>query len=241
MSTSHLNTPGAGAMEHSRDAVDTGNTSDPGRRAGKESLRRHMRAARAAIGVRQRAIASSAIGERLMDVFMAWQLERPLFSVAVYLAKNDEASMDAVAEALMRRGVLVVAPRGSLVQGAPFYALRGLYGGVRLGSFGVREPVEYKGGMALEARDVQIILTPGLAFDRAGGRLGFGGGWYDRVLQGAGVDRGDRSAPIAIGVCFDCQVVEEVPREEHDQRVSLVVTETQTIDADGRLALKLKR
>jgi 5-formyltetrahydrofolate cyclo-ligase len=210
-------------------------------RGNKESLRRHMRAARAAINAQQRAIASSAICERLLDVLMAWQFDHQLSRVAVYLAKDDEANIDAVAEALMRRGVLVVAPRGPLLHGAPFYSLRSLHGGLHIGAFGVREPLEYEDGMACKVQDVQIILTPGLAFDRAGGRLGFGGGWYDRVLQGTGEGRSDRSSPVAIGVCFDCQLVEAVPREEHDQRVSAVVTETQTIDVDGRLALKLKR
>jgi 5-formyltetrahydrofolate cyclo-ligase len=200
--------------------------------AHKESLRRHMRAARAAINAQQRSLASSAICERLMDVLLGWQLEQPLSSVAVYLATDDEVCVDEVAEALMRRGVLVVAPRGSIIHGAPFYSLHSLHGGLHIGAFGVREPLEYEGGKACKATDVQIIVTPGLAFDRSGGRLGFGGGWYDRVLQGANQDHAAESTPLAIGVCFACQMVEEVPREEHDQRVSLIVTETQTIDVD---------
>jgi 5-formyltetrahydrofolate cyclo-ligase len=176
-----------------------------------------------------------------MEVLTELPLAYPLSDVAVYLANGDEADIDAVAEALTRRGVLVAAPRGSLPRGAAFYSLLSLHGGLHIGAFGVREPLEYEGGVACEATDVQIILTPGLAFDRTGGRLGFGGGWYDRVLHAAHQVHDVRSAPVAIGVCFDCQIVEKVPREEHDQRVSVVVTETQTIDVEGRLTLKLKR
>lgn len=207
-------------------------------RAAKEILRRRMRALRTSMGAPQRAAASTAICARLLDLLAQWRLYQPLSSVAVYLAKTDEACIDAVAEALIQQGVLVVAPRGSIgvgYDGAPFYALHSVRDGVHIGKFNVREPLEYEGGRAYNSGAMQIILTPGLAFDRSGGRLGFGGGWYDQVLQEAAW-----SATVSIGVCFACQLVEEVPCEEHDQRVSAIMTETQTIDADGRLGLKLK-
>jgi 5,10-methenyltetrahydrofolate synthetase len=62
-----------------------------------------------------------------------------------------------------------------------------------------------------------IILVPGLAFTRAGGRLGRGGGFYDRFLNGL-----ERGAVLVWGVCFRGQMVEELPLEEHDQRVDRV-------------------
>jgi 5-formyltetrahydrofolate cyclo-ligase len=67
--------------------------------------------------------------------------------------------------------------------------------------------------------EVDLFLVPGVAFTANGNRLGRGGGFYDRLLS----RRSPRST--AIGVCFHFQVIDEMPREEHDQVVDLVVTE----------------
>lgn len=63
----------------------------------------------------------------------------------------------------------------------------------------------------------QVILVPGAAFDRAGFRLGFGGGYYDRWLPG--------SAGLRVGLCREIVFQEKLPREAHDCRVDVVLTE----------------
>lgn len=65
-----------------------------------------------------------------------------------------------------------------------------------------------------------VVVVPGLAFTRAGDRLGQGGGWYDRFLAGT---RGDCTT---IGVGFDVQIVDRLPVEAHDVRLDHVVTES---------------
>lgn len=72
---------------------------------------------------------------------------------------------------------------------------------------------------------IDTILVPGLAFDSQGGRLGRGGGFYDRFL--ARVPPG----ALLVGVCFEVQVLDRVPREAHDRPVHVVVTERRVIDA----------
>lgn len=64
------------------------------------------------------------------------------------------------------------------------------------------------------------VIVPGLAFDRRGGRLGRGAGFYDRFIA-----RLDRPAVRVIGVCFEAQLVERAPTEPHDARMDAVVTE----------------
>jgi 5-formyltetrahydrofolate cyclo-ligase len=81
------------------------------------------------------------------------------------------------------------------------------------GAMGVREP---EGGQPAPPPD--LILVPGLAFDRGGHRLGRGGGYYDRWLASA-------PAAFRLGVCFSRQVVEALPRETHDCPVEAVLTE----------------
>ena len=67
----------------------------------------------------------------------------------------------------------------------------------------------------------EALLVPALAYSREGVRLGRGSGYYDRVLKNYGGTR--------IGVCFDEQLCFEVPEENHDQKVEVVVTEKQVI------------
>jgi len=72
-----------------------------------------------------------------------------------------------------------------------------------------------------------LVAAPGLAFDRAGNRLGRGKGFYDRFLQGARAAlHGDLAT---IGVCFSEQLLEDVPHTERDQRLDGVVTDTETV------------
>jgi 5-formyltetrahydrofolate cyclo-ligase len=87
---------------------------------------------------------------------------------------------------------------------------------------GIREPVERT---PVDPAEAAAVLVPGVAFDETGRRLGYGGGFYDAFLAGiaAGVPR--------VGLCFDLQVVDEVPAGTDDERVDLVVTERRVIRA----------
>lgn len=74
------------------------------------------------------------------------------------------------------------------------------------------------------AADVRpdLIIVPLLAFDRAGGRLGQGGGWYDRTLEAL---RSNGAAPPFVGLAYAGQQIDQVPFEAHDQRLDGILTE----------------
>jgi 5-formyltetrahydrofolate cyclo-ligase len=82
-----------------------------------------------------------------------------------------------------------------------------------IGAWGAKEPL---GGTAAPAPD--LVLVPGLAFDLAGARLGRGKGFYDRWL-------GANPAVKSLGVCFKCQILENLPAGPHDARVDAILTE----------------
>jgi 5-formyltetrahydrofolate cyclo-ligase len=86
---------------------------------------------------------------------------------------------------------------------------------------GIQEP---KAKHPLPSDCLDVVLVPGVGFDSAGGRLGRGGGFYDRFLA-------NLRPPIVIGVCFEEQIVEVVPRDPHDQSMSAVVTPTNVLVA----------
>lgn len=96
------------------------------------------------------------------------------------------------------------------------------------GPFGVREPDPLSWKEAA-ADDIDLALIPGLAFDLAGGRLGRGKGYYDRLL-------GDRSfRAVKAGVCLEERLLPAIPMEPHDVTMDLIITERRVVRPSSML------
>nr|WP_255596829.1 5-formyltetrahydrofolate cyclo-ligase [Cognatishimia sp. MH4019] len=76
----------------------------------------------------------------------------------------------------------------------------------------------------------EIVIVPLVAFDRQGGRLGYGGGFYDRTLEGLR----SRGSVLAVGFAFGAQEADDLPLEPTDQPLDLVITETNVIEVAPR-------
>ena len=141
-------------------------------------------------------------------------------TVALYSALGPEADPSIALPPLLDRGVVVVFPRvvGELLEFAPASSLADLHPGY----MGVMEPKS----AAIDASVLDVIVVPGVAFDREGGRLGQGGGHYDRTLARLG------SETFRVGFCFSCQIVDKVPREDHDELLDALVTEDEATYID---------
>jgi 5-formyltetrahydrofolate cyclo-ligase len=83
--------------------------------------------------------------------------------------------------------------------------------------FGMEQPVDM--GPVIPISQIDVFLTPGLAFDMRGGRLGNGGGFYDRILSAR------RSDAVAVATTLKRRIVDAVPMVDHDQRVDWIATE----------------
>jgi 5-formyltetrahydrofolate cyclo-ligase len=89
---------------------------------------------------------------------------------------------------------------------------------LRPGYCGILEPAPLHSAR-VEPRTIEVVIVPGSVFDSRGGRLGYGGGYYDRFLGG------EAPGALRIGLCFELQLVAEVPLLPHDQRLDFLVTE----------------
>lgn len=102
---------------------------------------------------------------------------------------------------------------------------------LELGMYRILEPtasmrtVERK---KLQPTDLDLVMVPGVAFDRNGGRTGHGKGYYDKLLQHARLD-----APL-IALSFECQLFDKIPAESHDIFMDKVVTEAAVYQGKGR-------
>ncbi len=89
------------------------------------------------------------------------------------------------------------------------------------GTFGIaelRSELQSEPGRFVDPRDIDFVVTPGVAFDRRGHRLGTGRGFYDRFLPRL------RPAAVVAGLAYDCQLVDEIPTAAHDVPLHIVIT-----------------
>ena len=184
--------------------------------AEKHEVRTAARAARSGVTGEARAAAASAVAERAI----ALQGVADARAVLAYAATPEELDPSPLVSALRARGARVAYPR---VCGPGALALHWCdeENDLTPGYCGIAEPSE--AAPVAEPHEIDLVLVPGTAFDEACGRLGMGGGFYDRLLP--------QLAPgaLAIGLAFDEQLVAEVPAEAHDVPLGAVVTPTRTI------------
>lgn len=180
----------------------------------KGEMRAEMRAKRRALTEEARNEASGAVCAALLardDVRAAIAAKRPF---AVYLAARDELDLTALVEALWAEDVTVAVPCWDAAEGC--YVLGAYDGATTLieGAHRIPEPAEVN---PVAPADIGVWVVPGLAFTRSGGRVGYGGGWYDRLLRGAS------PAAAKLGVAHAFQFVDVIPADLHDQSLTDVV------------------
>jgi 5-formyltetrahydrofolate cyclo-ligase len=185
----------------------------------KRALRQEIVAARDRLPDDRRAAMSGSIADRLL----AMDEVRGARTVMAFWSFGSEVDTLPLLERLEAAGVQVALPRiedrdiepVSYAAGDPLSET----------SFGAREPAS---GRRLEPSELDVVVVPGVAFDRAGGRVGYGAGFYDRLLGRL------RDDAFAVAVAFGLQVVDRVPAGGTDRRVHAVVTEREVIRVDGR-------
>lgn len=176
----------------------------------KDRLRRVLLQRRRELG--DRAEKDRLIARAVSDLPLYRQAEQVLF----YVNLKTELSTELLLEEAWRLGKEVYAPRCRPDGSLQFYRVLCREELVP-GSFGIFEPDEGRCPPLRDLRTDCLCLVPGVAFDREGNRLGYGKGYYDRFLAGKGL--------FCLGLCYEELLLLRLPREEHDRRVDLIVTE----------------
>jgi len=92
---------------------------------------------------------------------------------------------------------------------------------LKVGSYGILEPKDIS--KKVEPSQIDLIIVPGMAFDMGKRRLGRGAGYYDRYMEGI------LPTTAKCALCFDHQIIENVPVEDHDKCMNIIITPTRTI------------
>ena len=182
----------------------------------KEELRKRLAALRRTLPLATRRQYAAAMTERLLShqAFQGAQL------VLAYSALKFEMDPRAVVEHAWSLGKTVVMPR-TLAATRELVLHRYASGDVlEEGGFVIQEPLPSAPEVAPEAIDV--VLIPGLGYDTRGQRLGFGQGYYDRLLPRL-------TRAVRIGLAYEVSLLAEVPNAAHDIPVDFVITERRVI------------
>jgi len=92
---------------------------------------------------------------------------------------------------------------------------------LELDEFNIKSPT--KKHLRISRQEIDLIVTPGLAFDENGHRIGYGKGYFDKLFKNLSTNC------VKIALAYDFQIIENVPAEEHDKKVDIIVTESRTL------------
>jgi 5-formyltetrahydrofolate cyclo-ligase len=178
----------------------------------KPITRRTVLSRRDALSDDARVAASHAIADSTIELLATFAAGSV---IALYAPKGTEVDTTHIDAAARARQLRVVYPR--IIDGDRKLAFHeSTIDALIPAKFGLREPASAT--PRVEVGDLSALIIPGLAFDRAGGRIGWGRGYYDVTLATI-------PGALRIGLAFECQIIDHVPREPHDAPLHYVVTE----------------
>lgn len=193
----------------------------------KRELRAGKAALRDGLSMEQRVHLSA----RVCSHAWTWFSELKADSLLAYAPFRSELDCRPLLAEAWAEGTTVLLPRVNRENGALSIHPVLAWGELVPGAYGIPEPVSGNSGSAGSgvsglSRLPDAVFVPGLAFDLRGGRLGYGRGYYDRLRAGWDAALPESAvSPLWVGLAYDLQVEPEVPLEEHDALMDILITE----------------
>lgn len=186
----------------------------------KQAIRKTLIAQRGQLPADVRAAHSAAITERLLQLPEYQQAD----IVLGYMNFGAEFASDLFAARVLADGKRLALPKvNHHTNHLDLYLVEDFETQLAHGLWGIREPVVERCERLDDPNEVEFVLLPGVAFTREGARLGYGGGFYDKLLARM------THHPVLVAAAFVLQIVEQLPQEATDIKVERIVTEQETI------------
>lgn len=181
----------------------------------KEDVRIRIKAQKALLSAREKAEAAQAAFECLESQASFLMAD----NILMYHSLPDELStIQFIEKWCGRKHFYLPRVNGVNLDILPYDRTR-----LSLGAFQIEEP---QGDETSDISDIELIIVPGVAYDRAGNRVGRGKGYYDRLLS--------TSRATKIGMAYDFQIVDSIDAEDHDVRVDMIITDKSVIRIERR-------
>lgn len=188
--------------------------------ARKQALRQRIIAARDELTPTLQARLSKEIVRQLCSLASY----RTAQTVLGYLNFGSELQSELWVRQAVMDGKQVLLPRVNKAgRHLELFEVKDLDNDVAPGAYGIREPLLERCRHSDAPGEIDLILLPGVAFDRGGARLGYGGGYFDKLLAHL------PCRPVLVAGAFALQVIDEVPQESTDRKIDWLVTEHEKI------------
>jgi 5-formyltetrahydrofolate cyclo-ligase len=186
----------------------------------KQSLRQSIIAARLAVGLKERQQLDSMIAARLAKL----EAYHAAKTVLGYMNFGAEFAAEIFVKQALDDGKQVLLPKVNRDnKQLDLYRINDPAQDVAPGTWEIREPISERCEKVTDLASLEFILLPGVAFGLDGARLGYGGGYYDKLLALI------PHQPTLVAAAYALQVVENIPQENTDRKVEWLITEQETI------------
>jgi 5-formyltetrahydrofolate cyclo-ligase len=170
------------------------------------------------------------LSRRIVGAFMSLPEYAVASTVMFYIDVRSEVRTRHDLQLALESGKTIVVPWCNASGELELFRLSSMEE-LELGMYRILEPRQELRGLPekqVSVSELDLIMVPGVAFDRRGGRMGHGKGYYDKLLQHARPD-----TPL-IALAFECQLFDEIPVAAHDIFMDRVITELQVYQGRGR-------
>ncbi|MGL5647445.1 MAG: 5-formyltetrahydrofolate cyclo-ligase [Clostridium sp.] len=180
----------------------------------KNELRKSMLDRRNLIDEKEKAI----LDKKIMAAFFSLDEYKKAENICIYVNYGSEINTKSIIERTLRDKKEVFVPKMKKARKMDFIKINSLED-LEKNKIGILEPKE---NFNEKVDKIEILVLPGLAFDIHGGRLGYGGGYYDRYLNDINAKK--------IALAYELQIIKKVPMEDHDVRYDYLLSEKRVIE-----------
>ncbi len=175
----------------------------------KKQIRDEIKKIKLTLTDKEKEFASYAVFSKLVNLEV-WNKAK---NILLYYSLPDELQTVTFLEQIQNKNIFLPKVEGSNLIALPYHKNK-----LNQGAFSILEPI---GNCSINPNDLDLIIAPGVAFDKELNRLGRGKGYYDKLLI--------QCKAYMIGICYDFQLVDKIPTEIHDIKMNMIITPTKII------------
>lgn len=154
------------------------------------------------------------LSSKIQEYLLEWNFYKKSKGIMAYMDFRNEVKTDKIINSSLENRKTLVLPKSIKETITILPCIVKSADDLELGTYGIMEPNDKN---IADINTIDMVLVPGVAFDKDGYRLGYGAGYYDRFLQ--------EYKGIKVGLCFELQRVDDVYRDEHDISMDYLITE----------------
>ena len=169
------------------------------------------------------ALEKSKAESTMLETLLSWRIFKKAGVIHTFISKPEEPDTRLIIEHCWSYGKKIAVPLVLKDTFDLFHSEIKSFDDLIPGLYGTQEPSPER-RIKINPDSFDLVIVPGVAFDRQGGRLGHGKGYYDRFLE--------LTSAFRLALAFDCQLLEKIPTEVHDVPMNAILSESGIVETN---------